>query len=339
MSSGPAASGPGPRPDVLPAQAICLSPLERTSGRLAPENQDLAAALLACRGYVILRDALEQDFAAELGREMAVLYQDCQDTLAVETGTSPEAGFKFQSSARRRATFWFRKSRWRIFPRLEGAMADARLLANPFVVPVLNRLLGDSFCCRYVSSDTCLEGAILQSPHSDIDGDEVFVGGVWKPRGYIVNVPVMECGLHNGPLEVWPGGSHMWDAAFLRPLGLVPNVQDGRNPPVERLAEWFPSIKVVLSPGEIMIRDLAMWHRGTPNPTHQPRTMLTIGMFRAGHKYGYGSPSFNLDDDLYDRLDPRIQRMFAYHFNPLSRLRRRLGGFKRKVSKLLSRQQ
>jgi hypothetical protein len=120
MSRGPAASLPEPRPDVLPPQAVCLSPLERTS-------------------------------------------------------------------------------------------ADARLLANPFVVPILNRLLGESFCCRYVSSDTCLEGAILQSPHSDIDGDEVFVGGVWKPRGYIVNVPVMECGLHNGPLEVWPGGSHYFN--------------------------------------------------------------------------------------------------------------------------------
>jgi hypothetical protein len=130
----------------------------------------------------------------------------------------------------------------------------------------------------------------------------------------------------------------MWDTAFLRPLGLVPNVQDGRNPPVERLAEFFPSIKVVLSPGEIMIRDLAMWHRGTPNPTNQPRTMLTIGMFRADHEYGYGSPSFNLDDDLYGRLDPRIQRMFAYYFNPLARLRRRMGGFKRKLSGLLRRQ-
>ena len=330
MSAAVAASSVQLRPDVLPPQAICLSPAERAAGQLSPDNLQLAAAILACRGYVILRDALEQDFASDLGRQMADLYQDCQDTLAVETDSSPEAGFKTQVSSRRRAVFWFRKSRWRIFPRLEGAMGDARLLANPFVVPVLERLLGESFCCRYVSSDTCLEGAILQSPHSDIDGDEVFVRGVWKPRGYIVNVPVMECGLHNGPLEVWPGGSHLWDSAFLGRFGLVPNVQDGRNPSVERLADYFPSVKVVLKPGEILVRDLAMWHRGTPNPTDQPRTMLTIGMFRADHQYGYGSPSFNLDDTLYEQLDPRIRQMFAYHFTARARLRRKLGGLKRR---------
>jgi ectoine hydroxylase-related dioxygenase (phytanoyl-CoA dioxygenase family) len=331
MSIGVVSGGSQLRPDVLPPQAISLSAAERLSGLLTPQNLQLATAILACRGYVILRDALEQNFAADLARQMQDIYRDCKDTQSVETDTSPEAGFNTQVSSRRRAVFWYRKSRWRIFPRLEDAMGDARLLANPFVVPVLERLLGESFRCRYVSSDTCLEGAILQSPHSDIDGDKVFVGGVWKPRGYIVNVPVMECGLHNGPLEVWPGGSHLWDRAFLSRFGLVPNVQDGRNPTVERLAEYFPSVKVVLKPGEILIRDLAMWHRGTPNPTSHPRTMLTIGMFRADHEYGYGSPSFNLDDTLYERLDPRIRQMFAYHFTPFARLRRKLGALKRRI--------
>jgi len=328
MSSLPLQDG---RPDVLPPQAITLSAEERGTGKFAPGNCDLAAAILACRGYVILRDALEPDFAAELARDMEDIYQDCRHTRADETGTSPDDAFKPQVSTRRRATFWYRKSRWRIFPRLEGAMGNPRLLANPFVTPILDRLLGDTFRCRYVSSDTCLAGSILQSPHSDIDGDKVFINGIWKPRGFVVNVPVMECGLHNGPLEVWPGGSHMWDSNFLKPFGLVPNVQDGRNPPVERLAEFFPSIKVVLHPGEILIRDLAMWHRGTPNPTDQPRTMLTIGMFRADHEYGYGSPSYNLDEALYARLDPRIRRMFGYHFTPLKKARRSLGQLRRRM--------
>jgi hypothetical protein len=74
-----------------------------------------------------------------------------------------------------------------------------------------------------------------------------------------------------------------------------------------------------------------MWHRGTPNPTNHPRTMLTIGMFRADHKYGYWSPSFNLDDALYERLDPRIRQMFAHYFNPFARLRRKLGTLKRRI--------
>src|SRR3569833_3920025 len=107
------------RPDVLPPQAITLSAEERGIGKLAPGNCDLAAAVLACRGYVILRDALEPDFAAALAREMEDIYQDCRQTHAVETGTAPDAAFKTEMSARRRATFWIRRARWRIFPRLE----------------------------------------------------------------------------------------------------------------------------------------------------------------------------------------------------------------------------
>jgi len=54
--------------------------------------------------------------------------QDCRNTHGVETGTSPAAAFKTQLSSRRNATFWYRKSRWRICPRLEGAMGDPRLI-------------------------------------------------------------------------------------------------------------------------------------------------------------------------------------------------------------------
>lgn len=326
------------RADILPQQAITLSTQERAARSLTAENHSLATAILACRGYVILKDALEPDFAASLGREMEELYADCQQTLADETGTAPDAGFKVHVSEKKRATFWFRKSRWRIFPRLTGPMGDPRLLANPFVVPILEQLLGKDFYCKYVSSDTCVKGAILQSPHSDIDGEKVFVDNEWRPRGFIVNVPVMECGLHNGPLEVWPGGSHMWGASLLRPFGLVPNVQDGRNPPVERLAQYFPSIRVVLKPGEILIRDLAMWHRGTPNPTDSQRTMLTIGMFRGDYEYGYGDAKYNLDAELYQQLDPRIQKMFAHAYGPGAafRLKRKkiVAGVRRRVERL-----
>ena len=154
-----------PRPDVLPPQAITLSAAERSHREICePGNRDLAVAILACRGYVILRDALEPDFAAALAREMEDIYQDCRQTHTDETGTSPDAAFKPEVSARRRATFWYRKSRWRIFPRLEGAMGNPRLLANPFVTPVLDRLLGETFRCRYVSSDTCLEGRSSSRP-------------------------------------------------------------------------------------------------------------------------------------------------------------------------------
>jgi ectoine hydroxylase-related dioxygenase (phytanoyl-CoA dioxygenase family) len=311
-----------PRGDVFPEQTIALSKEEQASGVLSEENRRLAGLILSCRGYVIFKDALPRDFIDMVAKEVATIYQDCRTTANSETDTDAEAYHSVRESAVKRAAFWYRKSRWRIFPKLVPPMGDPLLLANPFVTPVLEDLLGEDFYCKYVSSDTCVKGAILQSPHSDIDGNEVMVDNRWRPRGYIVNVPVMECGLHNGPIEVWPGGSHMWTSDLMKKYGLSPDVQDGRNPPVERVAEYFASVKLSLSPGEIMIRDLAMWHRGTPNPTDHPRTMLTTAYFRRSHKYLYGDPSFNLDREMYRNLHPRIQRMFDYHFSLSNSLRR-----------------
>jgi ectoine hydroxylase-related dioxygenase (phytanoyl-CoA dioxygenase family) len=322
-AEGPATGLGALRPDTFPRQGLQISKEELAHGALTPTNRALAAMILSCRGYVILQNALHEEYVHSLGREIAAIYEDCRATLdAVETGTDPEAIQRVHVSKRKQARFWFRKSRWRIFPRLTAPLNDPRLLANPFVVPVLEDLLGEGFHCKYVSSDTCVKGALLQSPHSDIDGDDVFVDNRWRPRGYIVNVPVMECGLDNGPLEVWPGGSHMWTSELLQKYGLSPHVQDGRNPPVERVAEYFGSTKVALRPGEILIRDLAMWHRGTPNSTDTPRSMLTIGFFRADRPYGYGDPYFNLDRELFRNLDPRVRRMFARHFGVTTTLLR-----------------
>jgi ectoine hydroxylase-related dioxygenase (phytanoyl-CoA dioxygenase family) len=312
------------RPDTLPQQALQLSKEELATGTLSKETRALAGLILSTRGYVILKDALSQEFIQQIGREVTEIYDDCRATLGTEeTGTDADALHSVRVGKLKRASFWYRKARWRIFPWLTAPMSDPRLLANPYVVPILEDLLGRDFYCKYVSSDTCLDGSILQSPHSDIDNNDVMVNNRWQARGYIVNIPVMECGLHNGPLEVWPGGSHMWTSDLLEQYGLEPNIQDGRNPPVERVAEYLPSVKVVLLPGEILIRDLAMWHRGTPNPTDKPRTMLTLGFFRGNHPYGYGDASFNLDREAFRQLHPRIRKMFDYHFNLRSSLKRK----------------
>lgn len=314
---------PPVRPDTFPKQSIQVSPEEQASGRLSEETRALAALILTCRGYVILKDALPEERVRRLREAYFEIYEECRATLGVtETGCLAESQFQVQESVGGRATFWHRRSRWRIFPKLTGLMADPLLLANPFVMPVLEELLGPEFYCKFVSSDVCVKDAILQSPHSDIDLDDVFRNNRWMPRGFMVNVPLMECGLHNGPLEVWPGGSHFWSAELLDKFGIQPNVQDGRNPLVEQAAEFFPSVKVVLNPGEILIRDLTMWHRGTPNPTDIPRAMLSIAFFRKDRGFGYGDASYNLNREQYDALHPSVQQRFSYHFQAQSFLRK-----------------
>jgi ectoine hydroxylase-related dioxygenase (phytanoyl-CoA dioxygenase family) len=297
---------------------LVLSPQEQSGLSLTPQHRDLAAQLLHAQGYVILHGALNVPLVNELREAFARLLRDCQ--------TSPQSAAWLQSSRQEGAVFWERNSRWRVFPKLRPPFGHPLVVANAFALEILEPLLGVDLYCKFVSSDTCVRGAMLQSPHRDF-----YVPGQ-RPdaSNFIVNVPLMECGLHNGPLEVWPGGSHLWDDAVLRRHGVEANVQDGRNAPAEEFTRHLDSRKLVLSPGDVLIRDPAMWHRGTPNESNEPRVMLTISYFRRGCDYDYGSVEHNLDRALYEQLDPRAQRVFRYAFEPVPRraaawIRRLLG--------------
>jgi ectoine hydroxylase-related dioxygenase (phytanoyl-CoA dioxygenase family) len=270
---------------------------ERASARLSPESFRTAALLLHTAGCVVLRDALSRDLVAEARDAFAEILRDCID--------SREGEAWYQVSRRRQAVFWERGARWRIFPKLRPPLNDARLLANPLVNPLLAELLGTDFRCKFVSSDTCVKGSTLQAPHRELGA-----GGAPEPCAYIVNVPLTRCSRRNGPLEVWPTGSHLWSPDLLSGHGLSDEVQDGSNPGLEELARRIPSQRLLLEPGSLLIRDPGMLHRGTPNLTRKPRTMLTLCYLRRDYDYDYGSAEYSLDRELFRRLDPSVQRLF-----------------------------
>jgi ectoine hydroxylase-related dioxygenase (phytanoyl-CoA dioxygenase family) len=288
---------------------IVISDDERRRNALSDENRKLGAMLLHGRGFVLLHNAVPLDLVAELRNGFQTIFTDCRGSLHKQRGTDPI------TSDATRTVFWERRSRFRIFPRLKPPFSDPHVLANPFATAILEETLGEGFYCKSVSSDTCVKGAIRQAPHRDLD----FYDGD-QPYGATVNIPIMHCGLHNGPLEVWPGGSHLWHGEKFVRFGVLPFTQDGENAPVEALMRHVPSKKMDLHPGDLLIRDPGMWHRGNPNPTDEPRTMLTSSFFRPSFFYDYGDPFHNLDEELYSELDSSIKPRFAYCFdktNPL----------------------
>jgi ectoine hydroxylase-related dioxygenase (phytanoyl-CoA dioxygenase family) len=289
---------PGQRRDVA------VSPAELRAGRLSASNHRLAALLLHTQGCVILRGAVPAAVVAAADDTFADIFADC---LASGDGDILEmAGIRCRIARRTRAVFWERNRRWRIFPRLAEPLDSPWLVANPLAMQLLGFLLGGEFQCKFVSSDTCLSGALMQSPHREMDP-----GLSWEPRGYIVNIPLHRCDLSNGPLEIWPCGSHLWRDDMLRGLGFDDTVQDGRNPDIEWLASMFPSRRVTLDPGDLLIRDPALMHRGTVNHTDRPRTMLAVCYFRDGLTHNYGRLDLSLDRRLYERLAPEIRHLFA----------------------------
>ena len=283
---------------------IAVSSAERHAGELSPANLLLATILLHTKGCVVLRGAIPPPVVADADDAFADVFADC--LASRDSETLHMAGITCRVARRTGAVFWERNDRWRVFPRLRTPFDTRWLLANPLAMPLLGRLLGDGYRCKFVSSDTCLAGAEIQSPHREMDP-----GLSWEPRGYIVNIPLHRCDLDNGPLEVWPCGSHLWRDDVLRGLGFDDTVQDGRNPDFERLAAMFPSRRVVLDPGDVLIRDPALMHRGTVNRTARPRTMLAICYFRAGLTHNYGRLDLSLDRELFERLPADIRYLYA----------------------------
>jgi hypothetical protein len=284
-------------------RTIVITDKERQERALSPENRKLGAMLLHARGFVILKGAVPETLVDQLRSSFSRIYADCCDSMA-------DRSTKLLQGKTTGTMFWERKARFRIFPRLSPPFSDPYVLANPFATAILKETLGDGFYCKSVSSDTCVNGAIKQAPHRDLD----FYNGA-LPAGATVNIPIMRCGLHNGPLEVWPGGSHLWHGNKFVEFGLLPFTQDGENPSVEDFAQHVPSKKIDLRPGDLLIRDPGMWHRGNPNPTDEPRTMLTTAYFRSGYFYEYGDPLHNLDRTLYDALDPSVRGLFSYVYD------------------------
>jgi len=285
--------------------AIDISPEELEATRLTEEHFRTAALLLHTQGFVILKQALPTSLVDEARNEFGRIFQDCV--------SSQQGDAWYQVAKQTEAVFWERNNRWRIFPKLRAPFDSSQILSNPFAGGLLSSFLGNDYYCKFVSSDTCLKGAKVQSPHRELGA-----GWSWQPRTLVVNIPLAHSGLENGPLEIWTGGSHLWSNAVLEKFEWKDDVQDGSNPWLEWFATLFPSRRVVLEPGDMLIRDPGLMHRGTVNDTDEPRTMLTLCYFRHGESHDYGRIEFNLDRPLWENLAPEARGLFAHEFESAS---------------------
>lgn len=269
----------------------------------AMEQTSTAAFLLSTRGYVRIPNAVPTLTLETARTQFFEWLHDCFDT-AVEEGVHAV-------SKRYGVHFWHDKGRFRISPKLTGAFADPMLIAHPQVSAVLSALLGSDFYCKYVGSDTCLGTAALQPPHRD-----VMFYRVNSPSCYVINIALVDCHLDNGPLEVWPNGTQWWGPQPFLNNRVLPFATEGHRPELERLLEACPAEKILLSAGDILLRDPGMLHRGTINRSGEPRPVLTLGVAKRSYDYRYGNIRFNLDETAYAALDERVRAMFTYAFEP-----------------------
>lgn len=227
-------------------------------------------------GYVILEDVLPAG-------QVAALYAEFERLLDEYRAKSPTNRGK---------------NRYNIAIPACGIFTDPEIVASPLVLPALKALLGDDLAVDYLAADTPLRGSDYQPAHSD--GRPLFreVPASLPGYGYVLNIPLVDFRLDNGPLEVWPNGSHM--------ISGVSAAEGTRE---------YPAKQVLMPAGSMLVRDLRMWHRGTPNNSAGMRPNLAVVYTRRWYRFGQaevGTMPPRVSAETWASWSPEIRQLFRF---------------------------
>jgi ectoine hydroxylase-related dioxygenase (phytanoyl-CoA dioxygenase family) len=186
-------------------------------------------------------------------------------------------------------------NRYQMHLPFEAPFIDPLIIEHPLALAVIDAMLGDNCHCHYFASDTALPGSDYQAVHSDIHllfGETNLSVPVYS---IVVNVPLVDVTPERGPVEIWPGGTH-----------LMPGPMD-----IKALAPTMHSELVTMPAGSLLIRDMRMWHRGTPNRSEVIRPHLALVYSRFWFR-DTGYHSIPISRATYEGLSKRAQRLFRF---------------------------
>lgn len=241
-----------------------------TNGMLTPEALRLAVQSVETDGYVLFERVLPAELVTRLREEFERVLEKHV------AHTDPNRG----------------ANRYQMHLPFRAPFHDPLVIENPLALAVLEALLGSDMVCHYFASDTALPGSEYQAVHSDI--------GLLFPEkplslpaySVVVNIPLVDFTPENGPVEIWPGGTH-----------LMPGGTD-----LKALAPAMHSEPVIMPTGSLLIRDMRMWHRGTPNRSDHARPNLALIYSRPWLKTNY--PPIRIPTETYEGLSERARRLF-----------------------------
>lgn len=245
---------------------------ERDGSELSPETRRLAAQAIAMDGYVVFERALPPDLVAEMHAEFRRVFD------AFVERTDPNRG----------------ANRYQMHLPFTAPFNDPAVITNPFALALLDDLLGSDYVCHYFASDTPLPGSDYQRVHSDISLLFPETSLSLPAYSIVVNIPLVDFTADNGPVEIWPGGTH-----------LMPGGID-----MQALAPKMHAEPVLMPAGSLLIRDMRMWHRGTPNRSNAARPNLALIYSRPWLKTHY--PPIGIPRETYAALSERGKQLFRF---------------------------
>jgi hypothetical protein len=247
-----------------------LSAEERSTQTLNPETLELAVQLVKANGYVIFEGVLPREQVKELHAAFMRVFE------AHVARTDPNRG----------------ANRYQMHLPFMPPFNHPSMITSPFALPVIDALLGENCVCHYFASDTPLPGSEHQRVHSDIAYLYPELPYSAPPYSVVLNVPLVDFREDNGPLEIWPGGSH-----------LIPGDVN-----MQTLAPLMRSERVLMPAGSLLIRDMRMWHRGTPNRSNAARPNMALIYSRHWLKLNY--PPIHIPRETFEGLSERAKKLF-----------------------------
>lgn len=111
------------------------------------------------------------------------------------------------------------------------------------------------------------------------------------PFYFVANIPLCDFNVSNGATEFWLG-SHLTTSTSDQIIATADDVigdQNPGDPHCEIQSDIREQRRAIRAPiqaecqrGDIMIRDLRLWHAGMPNESDEDRIMIAIG-YQVGH--------------------------------------------------------
>lgn len=256
-----------------------LSSEELRSGKLHPETLESAVEQVRLNGYVLFEGVLDPDLVDRMRAAFHAALEKAHPE-ATEVNTKE-----------------FRKNRIRMDLPFEEPFIDPNVITSPFVLPVVEKLVGEDCVCIYLSADAPMPGSDYQVVHSDQTPLFPESSISLPPSGIVLNIPLVDVTEENGPMEAFPGGNH-----------LIP--ENRCNPKyIEAAAAFLKPVRMTMPKGSLLIRDLRMWHRGTPNNSDHIRPNVALIYARPWYRGGY-QETLGITRDKFEALSDRAKMLF-----------------------------
>lgn len=217
--------------------------------RLSAGDTQSAVEALRSEGAVVLEDLVSQATLARLRRRMDV---DTVDLLRFvnSRGGNPRARGHLQQGPPPFADYVF-----------------GEIVMNEVIAELCLKALGADSYLSFYNGNTNTCDSEVQHLHMDTS----HLSGPGEPvlpmHSLVVNIAPQDCTLANGAVELWLG-SH----------ALTPEQRGNAVPPSREAQRRVqrPPIQALTRCGDVLVRDMRLWHRGVPNPSRDARHMIAI---------------------------------------------------------------